>query len=598
MEVKKDIGKAFREKLDSLDRQPSDALWNSISTELDNRKKKKFPFFWLYIATCTLIGIGVVAFIISNVTASSNASNPDNPTNKTEQAQTSDSPAATPAGNHSGNENTTTEASSANSPVISKNKSNDAIISTNATTNKATKNNAAANKAIKNNVSNSNATNSNPSNSNTSSRNILKNNTIKSNATRNSSKKQAITEKAVSQKSSVQENTDTAGKTRKQKAQYSGRNTVANGEIINTGIGTSKNNRSIVSNTAKDTNASTISDSKENSQKNQSGNSAVSNNTNNQKTTGQKQDDPFEKQTGSASQNKDTAITTAQRSEIATREKIPVSDRDSLPESSLTPKDSLTTETPKEEVATEEKKENKKDSIKPSIAKRLSVFAFAGPTLFSFPNSTIKTDSTTASVSTANPLRYGVLLGYRINEKFSVRAGVSFYRIKQSAKNLKLNYTIGGSAINPVLIPPADFDWIDYNAGVTNASVIDALGSSNRAIINIDSEQSYIEIPIEANYSIYNRKFGINLIAGGSMLLLGKNEVTASNQNGQMQLGKWNAATKTSFTGALGLGLHYKITPYLQLNAEPVFNYYFNTYNDSKPYSFTFRLGLQYNFDF
>ena len=65
-----------------------------------------------------------------------------------------------------------------------------------------------------------------------------------------------------------------------------------------------------------------------------------------------------------------------------------------------------------------------------------------------------------------------------------------------------------------------------------------------------------------------------------------------------MFLGEWNVAAKTSFTGILGLGLHYTISPSLQVNAEPVFNYHFNTYNDSKPYSFTVRAGIQYNFDF
>ena len=41
MEAKKDIGKAIREKLDSLDRQPNDAMWGALSADLDKQQKKK-----------------------------------------------------------------------------------------------------------------------------------------------------------------------------------------------------------------------------------------------------------------------------------------------------------------------------------------------------------------------------------------------------------------------------------------------------------------------------------------------------------------------------------------------------------------------------
>jgi len=150
------------------------------------------------------------------------------------------------------------------------------------------------------------------------------------------------------------------------------------------------------------------------------------------------------------------------------------------------------------------------------------------------------------------------------------------------------------------LVPSPDFTWIDYQQpfGTNSGVIISNLGDNYQAIINIDRELSYVEIPLEVNYNLFDRRFGLNIFGGGSMLLLNKNEVTAYNEKGKMYLGKWNAAAKTSFTGTLGLGLYYKFTPSLQLNAEPVFNYYFNTYTDSKPYSFTFRLGLQYNFDF
>jgi hypothetical protein len=61
MENKKDIGKAFREKLDGLQKQPSDAAWNSISAELRQMKKpSKFP--WLRTSIVSVV-IAVVVTI-------------------------------------------------------------------------------------------------------------------------------------------------------------------------------------------------------------------------------------------------------------------------------------------------------------------------------------------------------------------------------------------------------------------------------------------------------------------------------------------------------------------------------------------------------
>lgn len=62
MENKKDIGKAFREKLDGIDRQPGDALWNAISTDLDAKKKKKRLPLWMWVGAITAI-ITVTAWL-------------------------------------------------------------------------------------------------------------------------------------------------------------------------------------------------------------------------------------------------------------------------------------------------------------------------------------------------------------------------------------------------------------------------------------------------------------------------------------------------------------------------------------------------------
>ncbi len=73
MEVKKDIGKAFREKLDNLDRMPGDALWDAINKDLDVKKKRQFPLFWFFIGSLSLLAIIGTVYFITHLSPDNNA---------------------------------------------------------------------------------------------------------------------------------------------------------------------------------------------------------------------------------------------------------------------------------------------------------------------------------------------------------------------------------------------------------------------------------------------------------------------------------------------------------------------------------------------
>jgi hypothetical protein len=69
MENKKDIGKAFREKLDLLDKVPGDHVWDAIETDLDKKKKRRVLPFWFIltdIATMTLLLFFIASDFIGN----------------------------------------------------------------------------------------------------------------------------------------------------------------------------------------------------------------------------------------------------------------------------------------------------------------------------------------------------------------------------------------------------------------------------------------------------------------------------------------------------------------------------------------------------
>lgn len=563
MEDKKDIGKAFREKLDSLDRMPGDALWDTISKDLDTKKKRQIPF-WFYICG-SLLAIVCLVYFITQLSPNNNAT-----VTKQDNLQNDNSnfsPASTSSENNSTNKKTLKngDVSGVNDSL---NKANNAV-DTYSTVIDSTIGTAKGNSKLRNNSKAKSATDKIVIGTGTS----LKNNIEQNNATggrHHKQKKQNLNETA-----SVG-NSKTAKKGSKSKKHSTSSYSSKTKTPLISGNGNTESG-----------NATTHLSKRRNQTSGKS------------KITGQTPDSESgkltERHSGNAQGTTTIKSTIETSPEMALREGMPATTQDSLPENILIQKDTLKTELPKE-VA----EENKNDSLPPVIVKRFSVFAYGGPSYFNFPNRTIKTDSSTSNINTESATKFGVLFGYRLNSKINIRTGVSMYKLKQSAGNIRLNYIMGGGdAANPGLIPTDDFNWIDYEQpfGTNSGQIINTLGENYQAIINIDRKLSYLEIPLEIGYTLLYNKFGLNIFGGGSMLLLTKNEVSAYNEKGRMYLGTWNAAAKTSLTGTLGFGLHYNFSPSLQINAEPAFNYYFNTYKDSKPSSFTIRVGMQYNFD-
>lgn len=555
MEIKKDIGKAFREKLDNLERLPGDALWDAISKDLDKKKKRQFPYFWLYIYS--LPAIVFMLFLLYNL-------NPD----YTVAAKKQDSiqmDATTDNTAPSLKENTFVNNRKFKDPFASgianpKNKVNVATGKDTINSHLTTKNTTTGNTTVK---ESGNAEGKKKNNGKSGLVTIKSHNALKNKAnTTNGVNNQKNTQHLAVKRERYAKTSKTRNKAIKHSASLQGfknRTALASG-----GDNTKSGNLDSGSEDDK-----LLNEIRQNIKGDSHGNTNSQNN-------------------GVTANSKDTA------SEITTIAKTLLSGNDSLAATLEITKDSLKTETPKEVLA-EEKEKTKKDSLAPVVIKRFSVFAYGGPLFFSFPERKIVTDSTTSNITTKSATGFGVLFGYRLNSKLRIRTGLSFYKLKQSAANIKLNYTMATNE----LLPPEDFRWIDYNYpyGFNNSLIISTLGSNYQALINIDRKLSYFELPLEINYTLLDNKFGINLTGGGSLLLLTKNEVFAYNENGKMYLGTWNAVAKTSFTGSFGVGLHYNLSPSLQLNAESLFNYYLDTYNDSKPYSLNIRLGMQYNFD-
>lgn len=64
MENKKDIGKAFRQKLNDLDKTPNDSVWNSINTELQQKKKRRIAYIPFWMKTAGVISLVLLVYFL------------------------------------------------------------------------------------------------------------------------------------------------------------------------------------------------------------------------------------------------------------------------------------------------------------------------------------------------------------------------------------------------------------------------------------------------------------------------------------------------------------------------------------------------------
>lgn len=204
-------------------------------------------------------------------------------------------------------------------------------------------------------------------------------------------------------------------------------------------------------------------------------------------------------------------------------------------------------------------------------------------------------------------LSYGVQVSYAVNDKLTIRSGVN---------KVDLSYRTGNVAFTPGFSAHA-ISSIDYKKDnsieVVNARSSEAL--LNMASIGTFSEVGqtstisggvigqrvgYLEVPLELQYAVLDKKIGINVIGGVSTLFLNNNEIKLIDGDQSSLLGESNSLNNTSFSTNVGLGLDYKMTENIKLNLEPIFKYQLNAYKNSvsdfKPYYMGLYTGVSIKF--
>lgn len=203
-------------------------------------------------------------------------------------------------------------------------------------------------------------------------------------------------------------------------------------------------------------------------------------------------------------------------------------------------------------------------------------------------------------------LSYGVFVSYEVSKKLSVRSGVHKVDYGYNTNDVKFTSSFAATSTNGLAN-------IDYAANASNLIVVST--SNVKPSSNVQGEVSgktpskngsmiqqfgYLEVPLELNYALLDKDFGISLVGGFSSLFLTNNAVLLEADGLNTEIGEANNINDINFSSNIGFGLNYKFTPNIKLNIEPVFKYQLNTFSNSagdfKPFSIGIYSGFNFKF--
>lgn len=199
-------------------------------------------------------------------------------------------------------------------------------------------------------------------------------------------------------------------------------------------------------------------------------------------------------------------------------------------------------------------------------------------------------------------MSYGLGGSYAINKKLKIRAGIN---------KLDLGYTtndvIAYNKINARTTSETQGN-ITYNenSSITFLSAQNVSFASAPEIFNanvkgsIDQRFGFIEVPLELEYSLVNKKIGLNVIGGFSTLFLTNNEIYSVLEGNRTLIGEASNLNDMSYSANFGLGVNYNVSEKIKVNLEPMFKYQINTFSnttgDFKPFFIGLYTGLSYKF--
>lgn len=231
----------------------------------------------------------------------------------------------------------------------------------------------------------------------------------------------------------------------------------------------------------------------------------------------------------------------------------------------------------------EKEKEADKPGVEKTNLKRLSIRPTAGAVYFDNLSQGNSLDPAYANNKSSGEftMAYGLNLAYTINSKWNIRTGINKIDLSHNTSNIEFGVAIESSGLNPQFVTPL-------------------LASSDASNGYLNQSIEYIEIPLEFELALVDKKMGLNIIGGASTFLLDGNMISHTSPFAKTELGEANNLNDVSFSANIGLGLNYNFSSQFQFNLEPILKYQINTYKTGSgltPYIFGIYSGLSFHFN-
>lgn len=580
MESKKDIGNYFKENLEQLDYSPSNKVWDGIEVELNQKKKRRFFGFWLFLAVIAISGVLTYAYF--------SESNSDKPkTNSVVTTETVNSNENNSTSNNSNNVNsdnsTLTDSDSYN--VDSGNSNSDSNTSNSRTPNANTFNkngsNAVTNVNTKSGNNNLNKTNSgkigNSDKTGTSGKVVNSNTTGTSNSkTKKTSIGKSNTNNAIGVASENNLKSDLTKKSNK-----------------------SKNKKGSKSTTSEADSSSSLAGNKPQKQSKKGQKSNLPNKSGESETAGKsnettKQNNP---NLDSLKASESAATSTSEKGidkkmspeELRKEKKLSL---DELKKANLKKRDSIVaakkadkdkkalTDKPKDEEEKDSTPTNPKEKNQGIIIAPYYGLNYTG----NLGNGNFLNESKTSKKTGEFSSSYGFLIRLMGSKNLGVQLGVGMINSVYSATFIKETNSF---------ITQND---VKLNS-TTSLQELNNMFPNGTKIIS-RQESTFMEVPVEAYYIFYDKKFGMATAFGVSFLNFQSNDLyLESDTVSRVKIGSLQNISPISWSLNVKLNLFYKITPKLNFDLYPSFQYQFMGYkdaNDYQPYFFSIKTGLSY----
>jgi len=213
------------------------------------------------------------------------------------------------------------------------------------------------------------------------------------------------------------------------------------------------------------------------------------------------------------------------------------------------------------------------------------------------------------ATSGAITMSYGVDGSYAINKRLKVTTGVHRVSLNNTTNDV---IALSDNTLTSRDATAVRMENVTLNSTINNGSLmvmsranLTARSAVPEAINTLpagDLEQrfGFIEIPLELEYKVVDKKLGVNVIGGFSTLFLNENDIFADVNGESTRIGQANNINDTSFSANFGIGVDYSLSEKLNINLEPKFKYQLNTFDnttgDFQPFFIGVYTGLSFKF--